>query len=62
MSKLTNYNGRHFESDHIEYDANTNEFKGNPVVYKLNNIVVKHMVEEIFDYTSGVSVTMNKLH
>lgn len=52
----------HGESDHIEYDENTKEFKEKPVVYKLNNKVVKHMVAELFDYKSGVDVTINKLH
>lgn len=52
----------HGESDHIEYDKNTKEFKEKPVVYKLNNIVVKHMVAELFDYKSGVDVTLDKLH
>lgn len=52
----------HGESDHIEYDENTKQFKEKPVIYKLNNIVVKHLVEELFDYKPGVSVTLDKLH
>lgn len=52
----------HGESDHIEYDENAKEFKEKPVVYKLNNIVVKHMVAELFDYKPGVDVTLDKLH
>lgn len=52
----------HGESDHIEYDGNTKQFKEKPIIYKLNNIVVKHMVAELFDYKSGVDVTLDKLH
>ena len=52
----------HGESDHIEYDKNTGDFKEKPVVYKLNNIVVKHMVAELFDYKSGENITIDKLH
>ncbi|MBR4689764.1 MAG: ATP-binding protein [Bacteroidales bacterium] len=52
----------HGESDHIEYDENTKEFKEKPVVYKLNNIVVKHMVAELFDYKEGIDVPKSKLH
>lgn len=52
----------HGESDHIEYDENTKQFKEKPVIYKLNNIVVKHMIAELFDYKPGNQVTMDKLH
>ena len=52
----------HGESDHIEYDENTKEFKEKPVVYKLNNIIVKHMVAELFDYKQGTVVPISKLH
>ncbi len=52
----------HGESDHIEYDENTKEFKEKPVVYKLNNIVIKHMVAELFDYEYGTDVPISKLH
>ncbi len=52
----------HGESDHIEYDENTKQFKEKPVIYKLNNTVVKHMVAELFDYEHGTDVTITKLH
>lgn len=52
----------HGESDHIEYDEDTKEFKEKPVIYKLNNIVVKHMIAELFDYQEGIDVPMQKLH
>ena len=52
----------HGESDHIEYDEDTKEFKEKPVIYKLNNIVVKHMIAELFDYQEGIVVPMQKLH
>lgn len=52
----------HGESDHIEYDKNTKQFNEKPVIYKLNNIVVKHMVAELFDYKQGVDVPISKLH
>lgn len=52
----------HGESDHIEYDKNTKQFNEKPVIYKLNNIVVKHMVAELFDYKQGLDVPINKLH
>lgn len=52
----------HGESDHIEYDKNTKQFNEKPVIYKLNNIVVKHMVAELFDYKQGMDVPISKLH
>ena len=52
----------HGESDHIEFDENTKQFKEKPVIYKLNNIVVKHMVAELFDYKHGTIVPISKLH
>lgn len=52
----------HGESDHIEYDENTKEFKEKPVVYKLNNIVVKHLIAELFNYESGINVPISALH
>ena len=52
----------HGESDHIKYDEDTKQFNEKPMVYKLNNIVIKHMVAELFDYEPGISVTLNKLH
>lgn len=52
----------HGESDHIEYDENTKQFNEKPVIYKLNNIVVKHMVSELFDYKHGEDVPISKLH
>ena len=52
----------HGESDHIEFDENTKQFKEKPVIYKLNNIVVKHMVAELFDYKYGTNVPISKLH
>ena len=52
----------HGESDHIEYDKNTKQFNEKPVIYKLNNIVVKHMVAELFDYKHGEDVPISKLH
>jgi len=52
----------HGESDHIEFDENTKQFNEKPVIYKLNNTVVKHMVAELFDYKTGTSVPISKLH
>ena len=52
----------HGESDHIEYDKNTKQFNEKPVIYKLNNIVVKRMVAELFDYKHGEDVPISKLH
>ena len=52
----------HGESDHIEFDENTKQFKEKPVIYKLNNIVIKRMVAELFDYKSGFDVSRDKLH
>ena len=52
----------HGESDHIEFDENTKQFNEKPVIYKLNNNVVKHMVAELFDYKKGTDVPISKLH
>lgn len=52
----------HGESDHIEFNENTKQFNEKPVIYKLNNIVVKHMVAELFDYKEGADVLISKLH
>ena len=52
----------HGESDHIEFNENTKQFNEKPVIYKLNNIVVKHMVAELFDYKEGTDVLISKLH
>lgn len=52
----------HGESDHIGFDENTKQFNEKPVIYKLNNIVVKHMVAELFDYKQGTDVPISKLH
>lgn len=52
----------HGESDHIEFDENTKQFNEKPVIYKLSNPVVKHMVTELFDYKPGTSVSISKLH
>ena len=52
----------HGESDHIGFDENTKQFNEKPVMYKLNNIVVKHMVAELFDYKQGTDVPISKLH
>lgn len=52
----------HGESDHIEFDKNTKQFNEKPVIYKLNNNVVKHMVSELFDYKPGTNVLISKLH
>ena len=52
----------HGESDHIEFDENTKQFNEKPVIYKLNNNVVKHMVAELFDYKHGIIVPISKLH
>ena len=51
----------HGESEHIEFDVNTMQFNEKPVIYKLNNIVVKHMVAELFDY-NGTDIHISKLH
>lgn len=52
----------HGESDHIEWDEAHQKFNEKPVVYKLNNAVIKHMVALLFDYVEGTPVPMNKLH
>ena len=52
----------HGESDHIEFDENTKQFNEKPVIYKLHNNVVKHMVAELFDYKKGTDVPISKLH
>lgn len=52
----------HGESDHIEFDENTKQFNEKPVIYKLNNNVVKHMVAELFNYKPGTIVPISKLH
>lgn len=52
----------HGESDHIEFNENTKQFNEKPIIYKLNNIVVKHMVAELFDYKEGTDVLISKLH
>lgn len=52
----------HGESDHIEYDEKQMKFNEKPVIYKLNNLVVKHMVANLFDYEEGSTVPLIKLH
>lgn len=52
----------HGESDHIEYDEAHKKFNEKPVIYKLNNNVIKHMVAELFDYMPGIPVPLSKLH
>lgn len=52
----------HGESDHIEYDEKQKRFNEKPVIYKLNNQVVKHMVAKLFDFEEGTNVPLSKLH
>ena len=52
----------HGESDHIEYDEDHKKFNEKPMVYKLNNAVIKHMVATLFDYEPGTSIPLSKLH
>ena len=52
----------HGESDHIEYDENHKKFNEKPVIYKLNNPVVKHMVAKLFDFEEGTEVPLSKIH
>lgn len=52
----------HGESDHIEYDENQMKFNERPVIYKLNNTVIKHMVAKLFDFEPEIPVPLSKLH
>lgn len=52
----------HGETDHIEFDESQKKFNEKPVIYKLNNSVVKHMVATLFDYQDGETVPLDKIH
>lgn len=52
----------HGESDHIGLIQDKNEFKETEIVYTLDNKVLRHMIEELFDYKSGNQVPIDKLH
>ena len=50
----------HNEADHIRFDANGN-IPDAAIVYKLDHLVVKNIVKELFEYQEGVAVTIEAL-
>ena len=54
-------NAIHNEADHIKFNNETNTFVETPMVYKLQNIVIKGILKQIFQANTEVSLSSSSI-